>query len=132
MKKLFRILLIISTLTYIVYLTAPYFDKYYLDQGTRDLLQWTGYQSVLEIPNWLLSISSFFWLPLAIGLWFFNSLVRKIYLIYTLLFLFLNPLLGLFIASGFEMFFFQATTLLDGVILTMAYFTSLDDEFKNT
>ena len=49
MKGVFRIIITISYLSYIIWFFLPYIDSYIFDQGVIDALSWTGYGSFL--PN---------------------------------------------------------------------------------
>ena len=132
MEQIFRVAIAISTITYAAYILSPYIDMSLLDQQTLDVLTWDRYGAIYEMPVLLDWFFVFLWLPLAIGMWVFNPLARTGYLGFSIFFLFLLPFEGLFVATGFEMMLYQATSFLDGAILVMAYFTGLNKRFKNS
>lgn len=131
MIQIFRASIILSSLSYILFIALPYLEQSFLSQQEIDALSWVGYEAVISMPNWLHWLTVFIWLPLAIGMWFLNPLARTAYLYLSIFFLILHPFTGLFVETGWGVMLFQATAFLDGAILTMAYFTGLNKEFKN-
>ena len=133
MHTIYRTMIVVSLLTYYMYVGVGYVDTPYLSEEELNLLSWGGHGAIIQfhpIVHWGLV---FIWLPLAIGMWFYNSLSRKLYLILAMSFLMLNPFVGYSVSTGYEMMFYQTTTFLDGAILAMAYFTNnISNSFKHT
>ena len=130
MIQIFRILIVISTLSYAVFVFLPYLDESFLTQQEIDVLTWSKYEALIIFPDWLSWFLIYIWLPLAIGMWFFNRLARTAYLCLSIFFLVFSAFSGLFVSTGLEIMLYQATAFLDGAIITMAYLTNLNDEFK--
>jgi len=130
MINIFRALIIISTLSYAAFACVGFVDTPYLSEKELDILSWSGHEAFIELPliiNWAIIIV---WLPLAIGMYYFNPLSRLLYLSLSIISTITYPLFGIVVATGYEFMFLQITTVLDGAILVMAYFTSISENFK--
>lgn len=130
MIKIYRTLVIVSLMSFGLYMGLPYFDAAFLNEDEIKVLAWGGYGSIITYPQWLGWVLTFVWIPIAIGMVFFYPIARKVYVLLTVVFIVMNPLSGLMVLTGLQAMVYEITTLLDGAILTMAYFTSINEEFK--
>jgi len=130
MVKIFRILVILSTISYACFIIAPYIDYSFLTEKEIDILSWDGYQAVYILPEWLVWISILIWIPLTIGMYLFNPIARKIYLVLIIMFFIDTLFAGLFVKTSHEIVLYQLTSFFDGVVLTMAYLTSISNKFE--
>ena len=130
MIKLYRTLIIVSTISYLIFAGVGYVDSRFLTKDELDLLSWASYGAIIKFPPLLHWGLVFSWVPLAIGMYFFKPIARKIYLWLSIIFILANPFVGFAVFTGYEMMLYQATTFLDGAILALAYFSSIANEFS--
>ena len=128
--RLFQLLVVSSTVIYIVWFFLPYWSGYLSDDEYR-LAEYTGYGAILPV-NHFLYYSAWFglWLISALGLFFFQNWARHLYLALSLGTLVAVPFSGFLVAAPVDALFLNANLLLDGVILALAYFTPLAASFK--
>jgi hypothetical protein len=128
--RLFQLLVVSSTVIYIIWFFLPYWSGYLSDDEYR-LAEYTGYGAILPV-NHFLYYSAWFglWLISALGLFFFQNWARHLYLALSLGTLFAVPFSGFLVAAPIDALFLNANLLLDGVILALAYFTPLAANFK--
>ena len=130
MKTIFRSLIILSVVIYTVIIAKPYFDSSFHSKDLLDLLAWNGFEAIVFLPEWANWIIILIWLPISLGMYYFNKQSRLAYLIAAIFFTLTLPLFGTQIFTGTEIMLYQLVATLDGIVLTMAYFTSISDEFK--
>ncbi len=131
MTKLYRSLLLISLLSYLLYILFPGTSVHSMSEDAYNILSWSGYGAVIIWPTWLYWAFVFLWFPLTIGMWFYQGWARKAFLIMVLAFIFLNPLEGLYVSTGFDMMLAQLTASVDGAIIVISYLTSISGRFEN-
>ena len=132
MVKIFRILVVLSTISYACFIIAPYIDYSFLTEKEIDVLSWDGYSAAYIFPEWLEWLSILVWIPLAIGMYLFNPIARKIYLVLTIVFFVDALFTGLVVKTSYEIALYQLTSFFDGAVLTMAYLTtSIGNKFEN-
>ena len=131
MNKLFRISVIISAFSYALFIGGWYLFTPYLSEKELDVLSWTGYGAIIEYPPIVTYALTAIWLPITIGMYFYNSKARLLYLIFTVYFIITTPLYGMFVSASFSLVFLEISNFLDGAILTMAYLTGVSQKFKN-
>ncbi len=131
MIKLFRSLVVVSSLSYFLFLGSWYLFTPYLSEDVLAVLTWTGYGAIIQLPPFVSWALVLFWLLIAIGMYFFNSTARLLYLVFTIFFILTTPLYGLFVSTAYDLVFLEITNFLDGAILAMAYLSSISAKFKN-
>ena len=132
MRVLFRNLVVAVMAIYIAFLIIPFYWEQLYDQDTLTALSWNNWGSYVPIPI-IDAIAWFFpvaYAIISVGLFFFKNWARKLFLIFTLSVGFLYPLCGLAVITGWESVISYYMILGDGIILTMAYFTSVRNEFN--
>ena len=129
MKTIFRALIILTVLIYVIFIAKPYFDSSFHSKDLLDLLAWNGFEALVFLPEWANWIITLIWLPISLGMYCFNKQSRLAYLIAAVFFTLSLPLFGTQVFTGTEIMLYQLIATLDGIILTMAYFTSISDEF---
>lgn len=130
MISIFRISIIISVVVYALFMAKPYFDSSFHSEDLLDILSWNGYEAILTLPEWFGWVTILIWLPVSIGMYYFHSLSRTIYLVLAIVFALTAPLFGAATFTGTDIMLYQLTAFLDGVILTMAYLTSVSVQFN--
>jgi hypothetical protein len=132
MKSLFRYIVAISTALFVVLWLLPFFDYMWLSPDELDLAAAAGFGSY--IPSHIAIYWSLFiaWLIISIGLFFFSRIARTSFVIL----LVATTIAGFF--SGFSVLtplsagISGIVILSDGVIITMAYLTSVSKYFSES
>lgn len=128
--RLFQMLVVSTTVIYIVWFFLPYWSGYLSDDEYR-LAEYAGYGAILPVHH-VLYYSVWFglWLISALGLLFFQNWARHLYLVLSLLSLVTAPFSGFVVQPPVDALFSNATLLLDGALLAVAYLTPLAASFK--
>lgn len=131
MEKLFRYLVVISTVFFIVYFLLPFFDHLWLSDDGRTLKNFDGYKS--SIPSHLIIYWGIFsvWLVISIGLFFFVPVSRTAFLVMTVFGLLMSIFSGYRIQTPYEIVLNNTIALFDGAIISIAYLTSVSNRFRN-
>ncbi|MFA4829044.1 MAG: hypothetical protein WC855_05565 [Thermodesulfovibrionales bacterium] len=131
MNKIFRLIILISIGSYVLLLFAPYNIPAIYDQSTLNLLEWSGYganEILLNYGFWAVMV---LYLISALGLWFFINEARFLYLAVIVFDLLSTPFGGLWVQSGIDGMLSYISTLLDGIILYMAFMSPVSQQFKS-
>ena len=128
--RIFQLLVISSTVFYIVWFFLPYLSGYLSDDESR-LAEYSGYGAILPVHHVLYhSVWFGLWLISALGLFFFENWARHLYLALSLLSLVAAMFSGFVVHAPVDALFLNAIILLDGAILAIAYLTPLAASFK--
>jgi hypothetical protein len=133
MKSLFRSLIIISNLAYLIWFFQPYYSIVLYTDDIRQLLRSDGYggndfflQFSVEL-GWVLLL---FYLVTAVGLYFYVKLARMLFTLLVAISLFLPFMYGVSVQSHIDVFMNTITTLCDGIVLYMCYLSSIAENFE--
>lgn len=128
--RIFQLLVISSTVIYIVWFFLPYFSGYLTDEESR-LAEYSGYGAIFPVHN-VLYYSVWFglWFISAFGLFFFVNWARHLYLVLSLISLVAAIFHGFVVHAPIDALLSNANMLLDGAILALAYLTPLSENFK--
>lgn len=127
--KVFRTLVLVSTVSYLLFLFGGWIFWRDISEETYSGLGWRGYGAILPIPYkiwWLISI---LWIATAIGMLTFSKQARVVYLALTLFGLVTALLGGMVAELAIENLFITLTYLTDGAVLALAYFSPLKERF---
>jgi hypothetical protein len=130
MISTFRTLLVVSILIFVGAYWLPYFDAGFFSEGTNDMRAFDGTFALipttlgLEIIVFVLGVL----IPSAMFFYVWGS--RGAFVIFILMSLIANFGFGVRVLTPLDVFLGDLISLLDGVILTMAYFTSVADQFE--
>ena len=130
MEKLFRYLVVCTTLLYILYWCLPYFDYHWMSNEEIDLANYNTWGAILPnhlIIHWGIFIS---WVLVSIGLFFFIPIARILFVIMQVTTTVLSLFMGYLILPPFNAALAEVVVLLDGVILAMLYLTSVSTKFE--
>lgn len=127
--RLFRALVIISTITYLIWFFQFLFGGWLISQRTWDALSWQGDGALLPIPPRLGWLFLLLYVAAAVGLWMFSKSARFVFLMLTAFFIITSPLVGVQVQTALGSFLLQLTNLADGAILVMAYTAPLKERF---
>jgi len=126
--RIYHSAILVSATFYLMYMFAPWVYQL-LNSDIQSLLSYGGVDAYFEFPEWL------FWGHLLgnlagyIGMAFFRKAFRALFLIVTIGGLLVAPLYGISIITGIEVFLVDASTLLSGLVIALAYFTTLNERF---
>ena len=124
----FKISIIASCALLLVYWFAPWFYGY-LDSETQQILSWGGYKSALSVQNWFWNIFLFFSIISYVGIFLLRKVFRTLFLVIVISSLALSSVSGMSVITGFEVLIIDASTMLNGFIIAIAYFSELKSKF---
>lgn len=132
MKNLFRYIVAISTLLFLILWLLPFFDYLWLSEEELSLLAATGYGSY--IPNhpvifWGLFVS---WVAASLGLFFFIPFARTAFLVLVVVSSIANFFWGFRVDTPLSIGIAGLVALSDGAIIAMAYLTSVSSYFEKS
>ncbi|SCZ52272.1 hypothetical protein [Thiohalomonas denitrificans] len=130
MEKLFRTLLVISLVLYLVWVGSFYFAHWLFSPQVANAVVHTGAESLLQMPEPLLWMLPVLWLIAAIGMWQFAQGARTFYVVLTASSLVVAAISGVLIQSPAQTVLADVVSLCDGAIIAMAYLTRLDARFR--
>lgn len=130
MKKIFRILVIVSISIYLIWFFLPHFWELLHTPEEVNLLNYNGYgESFNSLP--LINTMAILYVISAVGLFIFNRWARTLFLVLTAFGIAVGPFMGWSVQTGFETSINQLAILCDGAVIFMAYFSSVRDEFSD-
>lgn len=128
-KKIFRVLIVIDILLYLSALTLPLIDGSWLSEKELDVLSYLGYEALVVMPSfvhWFILIS---WFSIIIAMYFFVPVSRLFFLAWLILTTILVIISGMNVMTPLDAFHSDMGNILDGVILSMAYFSGVSQRF---
>lgn len=128
--RTFQILVIAATACYVVWFLLPYWP-FYLTETEQQMTEVSGYGAVLPVEHPLYYSTWFaLWIIAGLGLVFLQNWARHLFLVLSLLGPALAPFSGFVVQPPLDGLFANASALLDGVILAVAYLSPLADSFR--
>jgi len=115
---------------YVLLFCFPYMWHLLYEEEIIHVLRYTGYGYSFPIPYMgyvfltLYGIASF-------GLVMFKDWARIGFLVVTIFALMITPFTGLAITGWYESVLWSLLTMTEGMIIALAYFSSIRNEFKN-
>ena len=128
--RLFRILVLVSAITYLVWFLQLLVGGRLISEGTWDALSWRGYGALLPPPERLAWLSLLLFMAVAVGLWTFSRSARLVFTMLSAYFILTSPLDGVQVQTALGSFLLLLTNMADGAILVMAYTTPLREKFE--
>jgi hypothetical protein len=95
-------------------------------------LDWAGYGGVLLIPRSVFYVSAALWIFAAVGVYFFVPAALWLYTALTVYTIATTLLCGMVATLAVESFLVYLSTLGDGAILALAYWSPLREKFAET
>ena len=132
MDKLYRFLIVFGLVGYIIWFFQPYNVPEIYDGEVFNMLSGAGYGSV-DI-NWdaISYISLVLYIFSAVGMWFYVNWARNLFLILTITSVVLTAIGGVSVATSIDSTLGYLTSLADGALLFMAYFSSISEKYENS
>lgn len=132
MKKIFRILLVVSLLLYFGWMASFYYAYSLFSNEVADAIAHTGSAAFISLPNSIFWIFPALWLIATVGMLQFSNGARQFFVFLTVVSLGMGAVSGMLIQTGPQAALIEVVNLLDGAIIAIAFFTSVDMEFKNS
>ena len=131
MNKIFRFLILISIALSLVYYSVPYIDSNWLSKEELDFVSYNGAFAKIQISSFIGHISFVFWLICSIGMFFYINAARNFFTALVLISLLITPFIGFVSMSPFDATILAALNIIDGALIAIAHFTSVNKNFKN-
>jgi len=131
MTKLFNFMVLVALALTIVLWFIPVFDERFLSDEALKLLSANGWGSFIPNPSFIYWPQLIFWIVISIGLVLRIKAARFIYFLGIIFLAVVNFGWGFLVYSPLEAGLANLINLLDGGILIMAYFTSVNNEFAS-
>jgi len=132
MKQLFRFIVVISTLLYVIFWFLPYVDYLWLTEYEIELASAEGYGGYIPQSLVLAWAQLIIWVVISVGLFFFIPLARTAFVLMLVITAITNFLWGFLVMEPISAGLISIITTSDGVILTMMYLTSLSKYFEKS
>ena len=132
MTKLFRSLVLLSLGLYVLWFYFPLLDPYLFDEERLAIWEYSGFDSKFDFPLWHSYLWLAFWAVVTYGLFNFAKWSRDVLIIGYIVAYFLAPIYGTTIQSPVSGILSDLTTLLDGIIIGMAYFSPVAGRFRQS
>jgi len=127
--KLFQVLVVMSTLNYVILFFLPYFPEVFTPE-VQKVLSYNGYGAVISSHLFIYGTVFLLWILSAIGMFFFQSYGRTLFLVMYVLSILMIPFFGVAVSAPAESFMFAIGDTLDIAIIALAYFSPLSGYFK--
>ncbi|MCG7974693.1 MAG: hypothetical protein JAZ16_06500 [Candidatus Thiodiazotropha taylori] len=127
--KTYRILTLTSAALFTAFWFSPWAYHLLQNEQISSLLTYHGHGAMFSSPNW------WSWAYFAAtmigyaGLLLLRRSYRTFFLLFTIFGAVTSPVYGISIITGIEVFMLDASHILRGVVLGMAYFSTLDGRF---
>ena len=128
MNKLFKNTVIGFLILLIIWYCIPFFWEHLYNDEQLNLLSWHGYESFIDIYGPIPYIIAFLYIVASLGLLSYKKWGRTMLLSLTIVTIF--PIWGYGVTPPIEGSIGYIVTLAQGVILTISYFTSINNEFN--
>jgi len=129
MKKVFKLIIVISLALQFVWLLLPLSWEYMYQGEQLGLLKWHTYGALIDasslIPYFIFTI----YIVSSAGLFFLKKWGRILFLCLTIFSILSTPIWGLSVTPALDNSIGYIVSLCDGAILTIAYLTRLAAEF---
>lgn len=129
MSKLFRVTIIINLTLYVAWFLFPYTYEYWVTDKALNLLYANNFEPLFVGPIYVYWIIFFVNIISLIGMYFFNSNARNIFLWILILNLFQQSISGVSVYTSVEHLIVNLLYLLNGMIVAMVFFTSISGLF---
>ena len=129
MDKLFKSLIFITTLTYVLWFFEPYNISYIYDQDTLRALEWAGFGGNYDYISYVSYVFLVLYLISAIGMLLYLKWARLLFLVLTIASILFTPIAGINVSTTIDSLLQTITGLCDGAILFMSYLSSISINF---
>lgn len=130
LERLFRRLIIVSTCSYLIWYFEPWLTWWWTSDVEAEMLNSTGYNALLVIPEAFYKLLLLLWVATAIGLYNFSASARALYAILLAFSLADSLVAGLQASSALSSFLGYLCSLCDGAIIILAYSSPLRFRFR--
>ncbi len=131
MTTLFRLLIVVSTLIFLVSLALPYFDWRWLTEWQISMVHEAGYDAIVYVSMTIYAPLLIAFLVSSIGMFFFQAWARLLFALTSAVAVIFSVLGGMDIQPGYARALTDLNLLLDGAIIAIAYLTGLSARFRH-
>ena len=128
-KILFRVLLFVPILLFLIYAVLPVVEYLWLSCDELSLLEADGYNSILPKSYIIFCVFVAIWLGISVALFFFIGIARIVYAVFVFISLILMTLVGYRVSAPVENIVLFLMVLSLGVVLTLMYSPSTAEFF---
>ena len=129
MEKIFRALVVLALLLNIaLFLLVQYWPAIY-DEASLNAMSWNQYGALVVHGDLFYVILLALYAVVYIGLFAFNKYARHALVVLVLFAIVSSPFEGLAVSGGIDSGLGYALSVIEGVLISMAYFTSLHAKF---
>jgi hypothetical protein len=132
MKNIFRILIMLNAGMYLIWFFFPYTYSYWVSSESIQVLNYSGFDAHYIAPSYLYWSLAVLTILNTIGLYFFYSLSRKVFVGLIVLDMIFQVNSGLSIYTGIESVVLNLSYILEGIILSIMYSTTVSSRFDCT
>ncbi len=133
MVTLFRMIIIVSNLAYIIWFFQPYYSTSLYTDELRNLLEADGYTGVEILLRYSVEIGYVFlvlYLASAVGLYFYIKQARMLFTGLCLLSIITPLFYGMSVQSNIDVALNNIAYMGDSIVLYMSYFSTVANKFK--
>jgi len=132
MERIFKNLILASTLLTVIFWVLPLYNYANFSEEEFNVLSWAGFGASIPSNDLIYWSILVIWLITNLGLYFFVKPFKAIFTILLIITGILNLFWGISVLPPIEVTISTLLTLLDGSIITMLYLTSISNKFTNT
>ena len=130
MTKLFKGLILADLAIYLAWYFLPVFDTPYLSEQSLELLSRHGYGALINVSYAMDDFLFAVGIIVTLGMYFFVPIARVVFLILLLTGIVLTQFYGVVVETGVSRMLGSVVTLLDGVIIAMAFSEPVRNHFR--
>lgn len=131
MNSIFRTLIVFSSCVYLLWFFIPFFENRWPEQITQEIYFLAGKGAIIPNISELAYVFLLLNIVIALGLFFFQPWARVMFITM----LVVNGLIalasGLVVITSFDSLLEYLMNIIDGALVVMIYFTSVNTKFKN-
>lgn len=132
MERLFRYIVVISTLLFAIIYILPFYDYLWLNDEQLYLAAFDAWGSVIPNNIYVYWSLFFIWLAISVGLFFFIPIARTAFVIMLVATTIASLFWGFLVLPPISATLFNIVAMSDGAILVMLYLTSVSRRFEYT
>ena len=127
-ETFYRTCIIVGAILYIAFWFMPYSYGYYNGE-IQSLLSYTGFAATIQFSDTVSWIIFFMFLFCSLGMYLYRKIFRTAFLLLLTTITIISSLTGVSVITGVDVMLNDITSILDGAVLAMAYFSPIKDKF---
>lgn len=130
MIRIFRALLAVSLLLYVGWIASFYWAFALFSEDVARAIAHNGAEAWVQMPAGIFWLFPVLWVIATIGMWHFSQGFRGLFGVLVVGSIVFSMVSGMSIQSGPQAALGEVVSLMDGAILAIAFFASVDSEFR--